>query len=285
MALSPQTSLHCHRITPSKCLALNQIQNLLEMVRKKIVAGNWKMNKSYDEGIALVEQLVDELDMDKVGDTHIIIAPPSVLLQPVTELLIFSPSIAVAAQNCHHEESGAFTGEISAAMIKSVDADAVIVGHSERREYFKEDDALISKKMKAVLDKELIVIYCCGESFEERKTANHIAVVEKQLRTALSDFSAKDAENIIVAYEPVWAIGTGEVATVAQAGEMHTHIRTVLSSIFGDAAQNMSILYGGSVKPDNAAELFTHPDIDGGLIGGASLKSADFMSIIYAMPQ
>lgn len=253
------------------------------MVRKKIVAGNWKMNKSYDEGIALVEQLLDELDMDKVGETHVIISPPSVLLQPITELLMFTPGIAVAAQNCHQEESGAYTGEISARMIKSIDADAVILGHSERREYFKEDDSLIAKKMKAVLANELMVIYCCGESFEERKTGNHIAVVEKQLRTALADFSTKDAENIIVAYEPVWAIGTGEVATVQQAGEMHTHIRKVLADIFGDTSQNMSILYGGSVKPDNAAELFAHPDIDGGLIGGASLKSNDFMSIIYAL--
>jgi len=254
------------------------------MARKKIIAGNWKMNKSYDEGIALVEQLLDELDMDKVGDTHIIIAPPLVLLQPITELLMFTPGIAVAAQNCHHEDSGAFTGEVSASMIKSVDADAVIVGHSERREYYKEEDTLIAKKIKAVLAKELMVIYCCGESFEERKSGNHISVVEKQLRAALVDFSAKDAENIIVAYEPVWAIGTGEVATVEQAGEMHTHIRSVLASIFGEAvADSSSILYGGSVKPDNAKDLFAHPDIDGGLIGGASLKSKDFISIIYSI--
>lgn len=254
------------------------------MARRNIVAGNWKMNKLYDEAVSLTEALLEDLDGDKVGDTHIILAPPLVHVQSVTELLMFTPGIAVAAQNCHHEDSGAYTGEVSASMIKSVDADAVIVGHSERREYFGETDELIAKKIRAALDNELSVIYCCGESLEERKSGKHAEVVRGQIETALKSFSASDMKNIIIAYEPIWAIGTGETATVEQAGDMHKTIRDLVSSLFdATVADETSILYGGSVKPSNAAELFSHPDIDGGLVGGASLKAEDFIQIIYAM--
>ena len=254
------------------------------MPRRKIVAGNWKMNKVYDEAISLTEALQEDLDHDRVGDTHIIIAPPLVHIQAITEMLMFSPGIAVAAQNCHQEDSGAYTGEVSAGMIKSVDVDAVILGHSERREYFGESDELIAKKIRAALKEELSVIYCCGETLEERKAGREEEVVGAQVRTALKDFSSKELENVIIAYEPVWAIGTGETATVEQAGSMHAFIRnTVKEMTDPSTADNTSILYGGSVKPSNAKELFSHEDIDGGLVGGASLKSDDFIQIIYAM--
>ncbi len=254
------------------------------MPRRKIVAGNWKMNLVYEESMGLAEALLEELEEEKVGDTHVIIAPPSVHIQPITELLLFTPGIAVAAQNCHEEDSGAFTGEISAQMIRSIDADAVILGHSERREFFGETDELIAKKMKAALKNELSVIYCCGERLDERKSGAHEEVVGGQIRAAFKDFSADEMKNVIIAYEPVWAIGTGETATVEQAGSMHHFIRSVLEERFGEAtAEATSILYGGSVKPANAADLFAHADIDGGLVGGASLKADDFIRIIYAM--
>lgn len=256
------------------------------MARRKIVAGNWKMNKLYDEAVSLTEELIENLDQEKVGDTHIILAPPLVHLQSVTEILMFTPGIAVAAQDCHQEVSGAYTGEVSAAMIKSVDADAVILGHSERREYFGETDALIAQKMRAALNAELSVIYCCGETLDQRKSGQQEQVVGDQIRAAFANFTAADMQNIIVAYEPVWAIGTGETATVEQAGAMHAFIRSLLTTIFDSStADNTSILYGGSVKASNAAELFAHPDIDGGLVGGASLVADDFMQIIYAMGQ
>lgn len=254
------------------------------MARRKIVAGNWKMNLVYDEAITLTEALLEDLETDKVGKTHIVIAPPLVHIQAITEMLMFSPGIAVAAQNCHHEVSGAYTGEVSAAMIKSVDADAVILGHSERRQYFGETDEDIAKKIRAALNEELSVIYCCGETLEERKAGNEQEVVGTQVRTALKAFSAKEFSNIIIAYEPVWAIGTGETATVEQAGSMHTFIRQTIKEMTDPTvADAVSILYGGSVKPSNAAELFAHEDIDGGLVGGASLKADDFIQIIYAM--
>lgn len=256
------------------------------MARKKIVAGNWKMFKVYDEAIALVENLLDELDMERIGSTHVILAPPFVHLQTVTEMLMFTEGIAVAAQNCHDSVQGAFTGEVSAAMIKSIDADAVILGHSERRQYFGETDVLIAKKIDAALKAELVCIYCCGETLSERKASQHLKVVENQIKEALASIKPSDMANVVVAYEPVWAIGTGETASVEQAGEMHKHIRAVLSQMFGeDISTKVSILYGGSVKPDNAGSLFAHPEIDGGLVGGASLNAKDFIDIIYAMPQ
>jgi triosephosphate isomerase len=256
------------------------------MARRKIVAGNWKMNKVYDEAIGLTEELLEDLDREKVGDTHIIIAPPFVHLQPITELLMFTPGIAVAAQNCHQEANGAYTGEVSAEMIKSVDADAVILGHSERREYFGETDELISKKIRAVLNQDMSVIYCCGETLEQRKAGDQEKVVGGQIREALSDFSTTEMASIIIAYEPIWAIGTGETASVEQAGAMHAFIRGLVAELFDSTvADQVSILYGGSVKPSNANELFSHPDIDGGLVGGASLKSEDLINIIYAMPK
>lgn len=253
-------------------------------MRRRIVAGNWKMNLELDDALALVEELKDGLTDDVLAETDVIVAPTSIILPDVVEELWDVDYIAVAAQNCYHQTHGAYTGEISADMIASVDADAVIVGHSERRQYFGETDELIAQKISRCFDADLVPIYCCGETLEERKQSTHFQVVEGQIKAALGHLSTEMAAEVVVAYEPVWAIGTGETATPEQAQEMHAHIRGVLAQMFGQATANeMSILYGGSCKPSNAEALFANPDVDGGLIGGASLVAADFIAIIKAM--
>jgi triosephosphate isomerase len=253
-------------------------------MRRRIVAGNWKMNKTLEEAVDLVQDLTDMLTDDVLGETDVIVAPPSIVLPDVVEELWDVDYIAVAAQNCHHENSGAFTGEISAAMVASLEADAVIVGHSERRQYFGETDAQIAEKINRCFEADLVPIYCCGETFDERKNGSQFDVVGTQVREALGHLQAEQLRDLVVAYEPVWAIGTGETATPDQAQEMHAHIRSVLAEIFGeDTAEEVSILYGGSAKPTNARELFANPDVDGGLIGGASLKAEDFVAIVEAM--
>ena len=253
-------------------------------MRRKIVAGNWKMNKTLDEALDLVQDLTDMLTDDILGDTDVIVAPPSVILPDVVEELWDVDYIAVAAQNCHHEKSGAYTGEISAGMIASLEADAVIVGHSERRLYFGETDDMIAQKIDRCFEEDLVPIYCCGETLEERKSGKHFEVVSNQITAALSHLSDEEMMEVVIAYEPVWAIGTGETATPEQAQEMHAFIREHLSVIFNaDVADEVSILYGGSCKPSNARELFANPDVDGGLIGGASLEAADFAAIVEAM--
>ena len=255
-------------------------------MRRKIVAGNWKMNKTLDEAYDLVQNLVDMLTEDVLGDVDVIIAPPSILIPDLVEELWDVDYIAVAAQNCHHKAEGAFTGELSAGMIASAEVDAVIVGHSERRQYFAETDAMIADKITLLLDQDLVPIYCCGETLEQRNAEDHRNVVARQLREALFHLSAVDMADIIVAYEPVWAIGTGLNATPEQAQEMHAHIRATLAAHFGeDTANEVSILYGGSCKPSNAAEIFAQPDVDGGLIGGASLVASDFVEIVKALAQ
>lgn len=245
------------------------------MNRKKIVAGNWKMNKTLSEAIELMSGI-----LKNPGDNSVtkIVFPPYPVISAITNFVGASGSFSTGAQNCSEHASGAFTGEVSAAIIKSIGCKYVLVGHSERRQYFGETNAISSKKIKLALENKLNVIYCIGETLAERKANTHFDVVKTQLTEALQGI---DPTNIFIAYEPVWAIGTGETATQAQAQEMHAHIRVCLKNLFNsDVANNTPILYGGSCNAQNAAELFACPDIDGGLIGGASLKADDFCKII-----
>lgn len=238
------------------------------------------MNKNLEE----TEVLLAELSA-KLPDTHaeVIVAPTFVNLAMAQRNLQAS-AIQVAAQNMHFAENGAYTGEISADMLLNIHVDTVILGHSERRAYFGEDDQLLAKKVKAALAKDMKIIFCFGEELEERKSGNHFAVVESQLKNALFDLDASAWSHIILAYEPVWAIGTGETASPEQAQEMHAFIRKTISEAFDSGiADKVSILYGGSVKPSNAEDIFGKPDVDGGLIGGASLKADDFIAIIKAI--
>ena len=250
-------------------------------MRQKVVAGNWKMNKNAEETEDLLNELIDKLPTDV--EAQIIVAPTFVNLASAVQHLEFT-NIGVAAQNMHHAESGAFTGEISADMLKSIGVETVILGHSERRSYFGETDAIIAKKTDAALKNDMTVIFCFGEELQDRKDENHFNVVETQLRDGLFHIQNQDWERIILAYEPVWAIGTGETASPEQAQEMHAYIRETVKNKFGsEIAENVSILYGGSVKPDNAKEIFSKPDVDGGLIGGAALKADDFAAIASAI--
>lgn len=247
-------------------------------MRTKIVAGNWKMHKNAEETEDLLNDLIDKLPNDV--EARVIVAPTFVNLSSAVEHLQFT-NIGVAAQNMHQAEGGAFTGEISADMLKSIGVDIVILGHSERRAYFHETDALLAEKVNTALKHELEVIFCFGEELKDRQSEQHFNIVENQLKDGLFHLEAKDWENIILAYEPVWAIGTGETASPEQAQEMHQFIRQTIETKFGkEVAENVSILYGGSVKPENAKEIFSKPDVDGGLIGGAALKAADFSAIV-----
>ncbi|MFC6095735.1 triose-phosphate isomerase [Flavobacterium qiangtangense] len=247
-------------------------------MRTKIVAGNWKMHKNAEETEDLLNDLIDKLPNDV--EARVIVAPTFVNLSSAVEHLQFT-NIGVAAQNMHQSESGAFTGEISADMLKSIGVNIVILGHSERRAYFHETDALLAEKVNTALKHELEVIFCFGEELKDRQSEQHFNIVENQLKDGLFHLEAKDWENIILAYEPVWAIGTGETASPEQAQEMHQFIRQTIETKFGaEVAENVSILYGGSVKPENAKEIFGKPDVDGGLIGGAALKATDFSAIV-----
>jgi triosephosphate isomerase len=248
-------------------------------MRKKIVAGNWKMNKTLQEGVAL-GQAVEQMAAALAGGVQVIVAPSFLHLTEVKKVL---KSVAVAAQNCAAEDSGAYTGEVSAAMLKSAGIEYVILGHSERRAYYGETDAILAKKVQLALDNGLTPIFCCGEVLSEREENRHLGVVKTQLADALFSLSADQFARIVIAYEPVWAIGTGVTASAAQAQEMHHYIRGVLAEKYGEAVANVtSILYGGSCKPSNAGELFANPDVDGGLIGGASLDASDFIGIVKA---
>lgn len=237
------------------------------------------MNTLLQEGIELAEA-VERLEKEKSSDALLIVAPPYTHLSSVAGAI---DEVKLAAQNCASEESGAYTGEVSPDMLKSVGVEYVILGHSERRSYYGEDNALLNKKCKLVLSKGLKPIFCCGEVLEERESGQLYDVIREQITEGLKDLNAADMANIIIAYEPVWAIGTGVVATPDQAQEMHKFIRDLLVELFDrELADEMSILYGGSCKPSNAAELFSNPDVDGGLIGGASLKAEDFLGIANA---
>lgn len=249
-------------------------------MRSKIVAGNWKMNKTLDE----TEELLNALSA-KLPDTNaeVMVAPTFVNL-PGAVRHLESSMIEVIAQNMHFAENGAYTGEISADMLLNIGVDTVIIGHSERRAYFGEDDEILAKKVSMALTKNMRVMFCFGEELEDRKSDNHFNVVESQLRNALFSLDASSWSKIILAYEPVWAIGTGETASPEQAQEMHAFIRKTITAAYNTAiSKNVSILYGGSVKPGNAEEIFSKPDVDGGLIGGASLIADDFISIIKAI--
>ena len=247
-------------------------------MRRKIVAGNWKMNKNAEETEDLLNELIDKLPDDI--DAQIIVAPTFVNLASAVDHVEFT-NITVAAQNMHQAESGAYTGEISASMLKSIGVETVIIGHSERRAIFHETDSQIAYKVDTALTHDMTVIFCFGEELKDRQDKQHFNVVENQLRDGLFHIKNDSWEKIILAYEPVWAIGTGETATPEQAQEMHYFIRETVRHTFGsNIAEDVSILYGGSVKPDNAKEIFSKPDVDGGLIGGAALKADDFVAIV-----
>ncbi len=246
-------------------------------MRKKIVAGNWKMNTTVAEGVALAKELV--AGMGQVpADVNLVIAPPFVHLTSVDEVIKDS-KIALSAQNCANKEKGAYTGEVSAAMIAGIGCEYCILGHSERRQYYGETSATLVEKMALALANGLKPIYCVGEMLSEREAGNHFNVVKAQIEEVLFGLTAEQMSQVVVAYEPVWAIGTGVTATSAQAQEIHAFIRKTLAEKFGALAEEITILYGGSCKPSNAKELFAQKDIDGGLIGGAALKAADFIAI------
>jgi triosephosphate isomerase len=246
-------------------------------MRKKIVAGNWKMNKNAEETEDLINELIEKLPDDV--EAQIIIAPTFINLASAVDHVEFT-NITVAAQNMHQAENGAFTGEISADMLQSIGVNTVILGHSERRAYFHETDSQLAFKVDTALKHNMTIIFCFGEELKDRQDKQHFNVVENQLRDGLFHISNDSWSNIILAYEPVWAIGTGETASPEQAQEMHEFIRETIRTRYGTIADDVSILYGGSVKPDNAKEIFGKPDVDGGLIGGAALKADDFVAIV-----
>ncbi len=250
-------------------------------MRKKIVAGNWKMNKTLQEGVALAKELNAALTADK-PNCDVVICTPFIHLASVNNE-IDKAIIGLGAENCADKASGAYTGEVSAAMVKSTGADYVILGHSERRAYYGETAAILKEKVNLALANNLKVIFCIGEVLEEREAGKQNEVVKEQLEGSLFDLTTAELANVVLAYEPVWAIGTGKTATSEQAEDMHAFIRGVIAEKFGAAAaEEMSILYGGSCKPSNAKELFSKPNVDGGLIGGAALEVADFKGIIDA---
>lgn len=248
-------------------------------MRKNIVAGNWKMNKNVVDAQQLMFQL---LEYKKANPTNceVYIAPPSMYLMMAKDVFAQN-EIGVFSQDMSEHESGAFTGEISVDMLESIGATGTLIGHSERRQYHGETDSHCNRKIKLALDKGLVPIYCNGETLEQRKSGQHFEVVKNQTEVALFTLSAEEIKKVVIAYEPVWAIGTGETASPEQAQEIHAHIRNLIAGKYGkEVADEISILYGGSVKPDNAKEIFSKPDIDGGLIGGAALNIADFSKII-----
>ena len=249
--------------------------------RRPIVAGNWKMNKTVGEAVALIRELRGQVSMvrDKV---EVVVAPPFAALHAVARAIEDS-NIHLAGQNCHWEDAGAYTGEVSAPMLKEAGCRYVIIGHSERRQYFGETDETVNRRVRAVLRSGMLPIVCIGETLPEREAGRMLEVVSRQLTGGLAGFGAPEVLRFVIAYEPVWAIGTGRNATSNQAQEVHAHIRAHLTSSFGrETAEQVRIQYGGSVKPDNAAELMSKPDVDGALVGGASLKAADFAAIVRA---
>lgn len=247
-------------------------------MRRIIIAGNWKLNKTIEESVLLAKEIKQK--SQSVKDLDIMIAPVFTALCPVAQELKGS-NVALGAQDLFWEESGAFTGEVSATLIKDAGCTYVIIGHSERRQYFHETNETVNKKVKAALMQGLIPIVCVGENLQERETGKTFAVVEDHVRNSLKDFNSDEMKKIIIAYEPVWAIGTGKTATPQQAQEVHAFIRGLLKQMHSDdVSESVRIQYGGSVKPDNAKELMGQKDIDGALVGGASLKADSFMGII-----
>ncbi|MBL4594282.1 MAG: triose-phosphate isomerase [Flavobacteriales bacterium] len=245
-------------------------------MRKKIVAGNWKMNKSHDEAIELIQSIAASSYEESI---HLIVFPPTVYVSEITKITA-STEISVGVQNSSQYDAGAYTGEVSSSMIKSIGAEYALVGHSERREYFNEQNDELAQKVNQLLSDGLTPVYCCGEVLKEREDENHFNIIKNQIEEGVFHLNENQIQNCILAYEPVWAIGTGVTASSGQAQEMHQFIRSLLVEKYGiDVADSISILYGGSCKPSNAKELFGNPDVDGGLIGGASLVAEDFIAI------
>ncbi len=253
-------------------------------MRKNIVAGNWKMNMDLGKGIQLFNEIQQLLKEEVKGDQVVIICPPYIHLSSLSQLLDSSNNLSIGAQNCYQADSGAFTGEVSASIIASAGAAYVIIGHSERRLYFSESNSLLAQKLDTVLKNGLKPIFCIGETLEQRNTETYFEVIKEQLTEASFHLQGAEYRKMVLAYEPVWAIGTGLTASPEQAQEIHSFIRNLLADKYDqDLANNMTILYGGSCNPKNASELFAKVDIDGGLIGGASLKARDFVDIIKAL--
>ena len=250
-------------------------------MRKMMVAGNWKMNMSFGDADDLIAGILDDINKEgKPGNVDIVVCPPSVYLELATDQLVDNPVYA-GAQNVSQYKKGAYTGEIAASMLASMEVEYCIVGHSERRKYFNETDSQLAEKVLRLLEEKIRPVFCCGEQLSERESGQHFEVVTIQLREGLFHLQGSQAEQVVIAYEPVWAIGTGVNATPEQAQEMHAFIRQLVRDQYGDAlADQMTILYGGSCNAANARDLFANPDVDGGLIGGASLKADDFMSIV-----
>jgi triosephosphate isomerase len=251
------------------------------MMRRKIIAGNWKMNMSFSEADDLLALIIDDItDNGKPVDVDVVICPPAVYLELATDMASSKP-VFVGAQNVSSFENGAYTGEISAAMLESLEVDYCIVGHSERRKYFNESDEELASKVNLLLARGITPIFCCGELLDDRDDDMHMEVVSNQIEDALFHLAEEEFQRLVIAYEPVWAIGTGKTATPEQAQEMHAFIRALIAKNYsGETADQCSILYGGSCNASNAAELFSKQDVDGGLIGGASLKADDFAIII-----
>lgn len=251
------------------------------MARRFIVAGNWKMNTNIEEGILLAEQIQHG---QRNPETEVILAVPYTHLFPIKKKIKASSGIRLAAQNCHDRNAGAFTGEISPAVLNTMKIPYVIIGHSERRMYNNESNELLASKIQAALNNGLKVIFCCGESLDIRRSNEHVNFVKQQLEESLFTVDSTTMKHIVIAYEPVWAIGTGETASPQQAQEMHAAIRKMIHNKYGKRiANNISILYGGSVKGSNAKDIFCQEDVDGGLVGGASLDSSDFLKIINSL--
>lgn len=252
-------------------------------MRKQIAAANWKMNCTYQQAEGLLDDVLNsQVNLKK--HQQVIFAVPFPYLIMANSEVAEEDNYFIAAQNCYNKQSGAFTGEVSAEMLQSIGIHHCIIGHSERREYFNESNSILAEKVNICLENDVIPIFCCGESLGIRDTGSQNDYVENQLKESLLHLSEVDIQRLVIAYEPIWAIGTGKTATTAQAQEMHAHLRSVLSRRYGSlVAENISILYGGSVKAGNATELFSCPDVDGGLVGGASLIAADFISIIKSL--
>ncbi len=250
-------------------------------MRNRMIAGNWKMNKTYSEGVVLAQGLADELK-DGTGDVDVVVCPPTVDLKGVSEVIDqASAPFALGAQNVYFEESGAFTGETAPSMLEAVNATYCIIGHSERRGYFGETDEDINKKAKVLMAHGIVPISCCGESLEVREAGKHVEFVVEQIKADTEGLVIEDPSKYVIAYEPIWAIGTGKTATADDAQEVCGAIRATLVEIFGqETADGIRVLYGGSAKPENIVELVAKPDVDGALVGGASLKAADFASMV-----
>ncbi len=248
-------------------------------MRKKIVAGNWKMNKNIEEGLTLASEINEIAKKEDIKGVNLIIGTPFIHLAEVNKL-VDKNVISISAQNCATENSGAYTGEVSAEMVKSCGCKYVIIGHSERRSYYGETSEMLVKKIECALKNNLKVIFCVGENLEERESNKHFEIIKTQLEEAIFHIDKETIHNIVIAYEPVWAIGTGKTASSKQAQEMHAFIRNIIAEKYNtEIAEEISILYGGSCKPSNAKELFANKDVDGGLIGGASLNANDFIEI------